>query len=86
MDRVDDAANMRLVESVVDEENINCNGFMAKGYCAGASVEYNAKETDVLNGKIVLRQKLTPYPPAETIINEVEYDVTSLIDEMGGEQ
>ena len=86
IDRVDDTASMRLVESVVDEENINCNGFKAKGYCAGASVEYNAKETDVLNGKIVLRQKLTPYPPAETIINEVEYDVTSLIEEMGGEQ
>ena len=86
LDRVDDLANMRLVECVVDEENIRCNGYVANGYCAGASVEYNPEKTDILNGKIVLKQKLTPYPPAETIINEVEYDVNELIAVMGGEQ
>ena len=86
LDRVDDLANMRLVECVVDEENIRCNGYVANGYCAGASVEYNPEKTDILNGKIVLKQKLTPYPPAETIINEVEYDVNELIAVMGGEK
>lgn len=86
LDRVDDIANIRLVECVVDEENIRCNGYVANGYCAGASVEYNPEKTDILNGKIVLKQKLTPYPPAETIINEVEYDVNELIAVMGGEE
>lgn len=84
LDRVDDTGNMRLVESVVDDENIKCNGYVARGYCAGAHVEYNAEKTDILNGKIVLKQKLTPYPPAEAIINEVEYDVNELLTVMGG--
>lgn len=84
IDRVDDTANMRLVESIVDDENIKCNGYVSRGYCASAHVEYNAEKTDILNGKIVLKQKLTPYPPAEAIINEVEYDVNELMAAMGG--
>lgn len=86
LDKVDDLANMRLVESIVDAENIKCNGYVANGYCAAAQVEYNPEKTDILNGKIVLKQKLTPYPPAEAIINEVEYDVNTLIAAMGGEE
>lgn len=86
LDKVDDLANMRLVESIVDAENIKCNGYVANGYCAAAQVEYNPEKTDILNGKIVLKQKLTPYPPAEAIVNEVEYDVNALITAMGGEE
>lgn len=75
--RVDDNANYRLIESVVDSENIRGNSFQARGYCAGAKISFLSAEnpiTDILNGTIRFHQYLAPYTPAEYIENTLEFD------------
>lgn len=74
---VDDPANYRLIESIVDSENIRGNSYASQGKCAGAEIEFNEDEnpvTDILNGKIQFHQKLAPYTPAEDILNVLEFD------------
>ena len=54
--RVDDPANYRLIESIVDSENINGNSYVARGLCAGYNVTFLSSEkpiTQILNGKIL---------------------------------
>lgn len=75
--KVDSSANYRLIESIVDTENIRGNSYVAKGKCAGCKIEFNADDnpiTDILNGKIQFKQWLAPYTPAEDILNVLEFD------------
>lgn len=79
--KVDDPTNKRLVESVVDSENIRAGGFKAKFQLADAKIEYNDADnpiTNLLNGSIQFHQRLTPFPPAEAITNTLEFDPTAL--------
>jgi len=79
--KVDSPLNKRLIEAVVDSENIRANGYMARYEIADARMEYNTADnptTDLLNGKITFKQYLTPYPPTETIINVLEFDPAAL--------
>jgi phage tail sheath protein FI len=79
--KVDDPMNKKLIEAVVDSENIRANGFATRSQIAGARIEYNAAEnqaTDLLNGKITFHQYLTPFPPAEDIENILEFDPDAL--------
>lgn len=79
--KVDDPANFRLIESICDAENIRGNSYVAQGKCAGAKIVYIQEEnpvTDILNGKIQFRQYLAPYPPAEYILNVLEFDPSML--------
>jgi phage tail sheath protein FI len=78
--KVDDPTNKRLIESVVDSENIRAGGFKAKFQIADAKIAYNSADnttTDLLNGKIRFKQNLTPFPPAEAIINTLEFDTNA---------
>ncbi|MEH7122111.1 phage tail sheath family protein [Bacillus sp. JJ1773] len=88
-DKVDDATNYRLIESVVDSENIRANGFQAKGQIAGAKIEFSKENNpviEILNGRIKFVQKLAFFTPAELITNELEFDPTILTDSLfGGE-
>lgn len=75
--KVDSPANYRLIESIVDTENIRGNSYAAQGKCAGCRIEFNAEDnpiTDILNGKIQFKQWLAPYTPAEDIFNVLEFD------------
>jgi len=75
--KVDDNTNYRLIQSVVDSENIRGNSFQARGYCAGAKIQFLSGEnpiTDILNGTIRFHQMLAPYTPAEYIENTLEFD------------
>jgi hypothetical protein len=86
--KVDDPANYRLIESIVDSENIRGNGFQAKGQIAGAKIEFREEDnpiTDILNGKIQFIQKIAAFPPAENIVNVLEFDTTALSSALGGE-
>lgn len=87
--KVDNPMNTRLIENIVDSENIRGNSFVARGYVAGASVEFNAAEnpaTDLLNGIIRFNVKLAPYVPAETIDFVLEFDTNALTGALvGGE-
>lgn len=79
--RVDDPANYRLIESIVDSENIRGNSYVARGFCAAARVEFIKDEnpiTDILNGKIQFHVYLAPYTPAEDIEFLLEFDPTAI--------
>lgn len=85
--KVDDPMNVRLIQSIVDSENIKANGYRARGLIAGAKIEYRAEEnpeTDLLNGTIRFHQMLTPFPPAETIENTLEFDPSTLQSSLTG--
>lgn len=78
---VDDPTNFRLIEQVVDSENLRANGYEARGQIAGASIEFRQDmnpTTDILNGKITFIQKIGAFPPAEHIVNILEFDPTIL--------
>ena len=80
--------NRRLIESIIDSENIRAGGFKARGQIADAKMEYISEEnpiTDLLNGKIRFKQYLTPFLPAETIINVLEFDPIALENSLKGE-
>ena len=79
--KVDDPANRRLIEAIVDSENIRGNAYVAQGKCAAAYIEFTEAEnpvTDLLNGKLTFHQHLSPYPPAEDILNTLEFDPDAL--------
>ena len=87
--KVDSPMNRRLIENVVDSENIRGNSFVARGYVAGASVEFNDLDnpsTDLLNGIVRFKVNLAPYVPAESIEFKLEFDTNALTSSIvGGE-
>lgn len=89
-DQVDDPTNFRLIENLVDSENLRANGYQAKGQIAGASIEFREDMnpmTDILNGKITFIQKIGAFTPAENIVNILEFDPTILSNSLfGGEE
>ena len=85
--KVDDPANYRLIESIVDTENIRGNSYVSQGKCAGARIEFSEDEnpiTDILNGKIQFHQYLAPCTPAEDILNVLEFDPDMLSAALNG--
>lgn len=85
--KVDDPMSSRLIESIVDSENIRGNSFAARGYCAAARVAYLPAEnpdTDIINGKMRFHIYLSPFTPAETIIGVLEFDVDALSEALKG--
>lgn len=79
--KVDNPMNKRLIEAVIDSENIRANGYVARGMMAGAKIQFISAEnpaTDLINGIIRFHQYMTPFPPAETIENTLEFDTSML--------
>ena len=79
--KVDSPANKRLIEAIVDSENVRGNGFVARGVCARYETIFNEDEnttTDLLNGKITFHQYITPFTPAEDIEHIIEFDPNAL--------
>ncbi len=88
VDKVDDPSNLRLIEAIVDSENIRGNSFVSQGKCAGAKIVFIEEEnpiTDIMNGKIQFKQYLAPYNPAEDILNVLEFDPSMIEAALGGE-
>lgn len=78
---VDDPANPRKIEKIVDNENVRGNGFVARGICARYEIVYNEEENttaDLLNGVIRFHQYVSPYVPAEVIEDVFEFDADAL--------
>lgn len=78
-DKVDDNTNYKLIESLVDAENLRGNSLVAQGFVAGMKLEFNEAENpiaNILDGKIKFHQKFSPYTPAEYIENVLEFDPT----------
>lgn len=85
--KVDDPANRRLIESIVDAENIRGNAYVAQDKCAAAYIEFVETENtvqDLLGGKITFHQHLAPYTPAEDILNTLEFDPDALASALNG--
>ena len=79
--KVDNPTNPRLIEAIVDSENVRGNSFVARDICARYEITFSEDEnptTDLLNGKITFHQYLTPYVPAEDIENILEFDPDAL--------
>ncbi len=79
--KVDSPANPRLIEAIVDSENVRGNSFVSRGVCARYEITFNEDEnptTDLLNGKLTFHQYITPYPPAEQIEDVIEFDPNAL--------
>ncbi len=86
--KVDNPANYRLIESIVDSENVRGNSLVSQGKCAGIKMVYSKDDNpigNVLDGKIVFRQYLAPYTPAEDILNVLEFDPDMIESALGGE-
>lgn len=85
--KVDNPANYRLIENIVDSENIVGNGFVNRDLCAGYRVEFHQEEnpvTEILAGTILFRIYLAPYTPAENIEFVLEFDPTALETALNG--
>lgn len=79
--KVDDPMNRRLIEAVVDEENMRANGFKARFQIAEAVISFEDADnptSDLVKGIIRFRMRLAPYTPAETIVNMLEFDADAL--------
>lgn len=88
LEKVDNPANYRLIESIVDSENVRGNSLVSQGKCAGIKMAYSEDDNsigNVLDGKIVFRQYLAPYTPAEDILNILEFDPSMIEAALGGE-
>jgi len=79
-DKVDDPMNRRLIDTVIDSENIRCAAY-APEYWAGARIEYLEDDnpiTEILSGHVTFRQHIAPYTPAQWINNVLDYDLSTL--------
>lgn len=88
-EKVDSPANYRLIETIVDEENIRGNSYVQQGKFAGIKMEYHGSENkieDLLEGEIRVRQYLAPFTPAEYILNTLSFDPSLLENALGGNQ
>lgn len=88
MEKVDNLANYRLIESIVDSENVRGNSLVSMGKCAGIRMVYSKEDNpigNVIDGRIVFRQYLAPYTPAEDILNILEFDPSMIEAALGGE-
>lgn len=85
--RVDDPLNIRLIEDIVDSENMRLAAYVP-GAWAAASVEYAAEDNpteDILAGKLKLRISIAPYTPAQVIEGVISYDVDGLMSSLNPE-
>lgn len=79
--KVDRPANRRLIETIIDSDNIRLNGLASRGYILGGRKEFLASEnptTDLMNGIIRFHTYFTPPAPAEEIEEQLEYDTSYL--------
>ncbi len=79
--KVGNPANKRLIEAIVDSENVRGNGFVARGVCARYETTFNEDENttaDLLNGKLTFHQYITPFTPTEDIEDVIEFDPDAL--------
>ena len=57
--KVDSPANKRLIEAIVDSENVRGNGFVARGVCARYEITYNEDENTTTD-QMCIRDRFPP--------------------------
>lgn len=86
--KVDEPANLRLIEALVDSENVYLNGLASSGSIAGGIISFSEADNpieSIINGQIVFYTKIAFWIPAEYILNNIEFDPTILQTALGGE-
>ena len=86
-DRVDSPANHRLIESIVDSENIRLNSYVADGKLAGGRIEYNEEENSVeniLTGQVIFHIYMAAFTPAEDVVFVLKFDPALLAASVSG--
>ncbi len=86
--KIDNPADTRLVESLIDSENKRIDGLKNIGAVAGGRMYFLAEDNPVGNlmaGKLRFRQKLGFWVPAREIENIIEIDAELLRNALGGE-
>ncbi len=84
-DKVDSPANFRLIESIVDSENIRLNSYIADGKLAGGRIVYNEDENsveNVLTGQVIFHIYMAAFTPAEDIVFILKFDPELLKDSL----
>ncbi len=74
---IDNPLNRRLIQTLVDSENIRLSSLKAGGHILGGRVEINEDEnpvTDIMSGKVTIHLYMTPPAPAQEILWRLEYD------------
>lgn len=85
--KVDSPMNKKLIQTICDTWNITGNFYVAQGKVAGARIEFREEDnpiTNLINGRIQFYQHLAPFPPAEDILNVLEFDPDMLTDALFG--
>ncbi|MEG2344094.1 MAG: phage tail sheath family protein [Acidaminococcaceae bacterium] len=75
--KIDNPANKRLIETIMDSANIWLNGLVSRGFILGGRVEFRKDEnptTDLMDGIIRFHVFITPPSPARDIEFIQEYD------------
>lgn len=89
-ERLDQNISHRTIQALVNDENIRCNALAAEDKWAGGKLVFRDGENpldQILNGKVVFHQYITPYPPMQEIDNTLEYSTDMLkVALAGGEQ
>ncbi|MDR0924294.1 MAG: phage tail sheath family protein [Hungatella sp.] len=86
--KVDNPANYRLIEALVDAENLYLNSLTSTGDIAGGAIRFSEEDNPIesmLNGSIVFYTKIAFWTPAEYILNNIEFDPTLIQTALGGE-
>lgn len=76
-DSVDNPVNLRLTQTVVENENMWYSSLFANGKIAGGNVTFDLSKNPVeqiLDGKIIFDIRLAFFVPGEYIVGEFEYD------------
>lgn len=87
-EKVDNPANLRLIEAVVDAENLYLNSLTSTGDIAGGEISYSEADNtieSIMNGPIVFQSRIAFWTPAEYILNKIEFDPTLIRAALGGE-
>jgi phage tail sheath protein FI len=85
--KCDASANYRLIEAIVDAENLYLNSLTSTGDIAGGSISFSEEDNpieSILNGAIIFYTKLAFWTPAEYILNKIEFDPTIIQTALGG--
>lgn len=75
--KIDKPINLRLIQTIVDSENMRLNGLVSDGALLGGRIEFlRAENSDInlLDGIIKFHTYITPCIPAREIHNVLEYD------------
>nr|DAP18348.1 MAG TPA: tail sheath tube [Caudoviricetes sp.] len=87
LDRVDEPANYKMVESFIDNENITGNALVADDKLAGARFEFDPEDnpvSQILAGEIKFKEKIAPYTPGQYIENTFSFDPRMIESAIGG--